>query len=111
MELLKQQKEVSVKAHKKTPRKPGVREEMLSGLKKEVVEYLIPEEEVCPKITTEYEAVLPLPFQSSVTLGRIRNFHPLAICAARRTIKKDNSPQKGSYLFLPCSYYAIPYSF
>ena len=49
VELLKQQKEVSVKAHKKTPRKPGVREEMLSGLKKEVVEYLISEEEVCPK--------------------------------------------------------------
>lgn len=49
VELLKQQKEISVKAHKKTPRKSGVREEMLSGLKKEVVEYLIPREEVCPK--------------------------------------------------------------
>lgn len=49
VELLKQQKEISVKAHKKTARKSGVREEMLSGLKKEVEEYLIPEEEVCPK--------------------------------------------------------------
>lgn len=57
VELLKQQKEVSVKAHKKTPRKPGVREEMLSGLKKEVVEYLIPEEEVCPKCKSSLNVI------------------------------------------------------
>lgn len=44
-----QQKKITVKAHKKTPRKSGIREEMLSGLKKEVEEYLIPGEEVCPK--------------------------------------------------------------
>lgn len=31
VEPLKQQKEITVKAHKKTPRKSGVREEMLSG--------------------------------------------------------------------------------
>lgn len=49
IELLKQQKEISVRAHKKTPRKSGVREEMLSGLKKEVEEYVISEGEVCPK--------------------------------------------------------------
>ncbi|MEY8357359.1 IS66 family transposase [Lachnospiraceae bacterium 54-53] len=48
-ELLKDQRKITVKSHEKTPRKSGVREEMLSGLKKELVEYVINEGEECPK--------------------------------------------------------------
>lgn len=38
---------VTVKEHKRTPRKPGVREEMLSELPKEIEEYIINPEETC----------------------------------------------------------------
>ena len=48
-ELLKDQRKITVKSHEKTPRKSGVREEMLSGLKKELLEYVINEGEGCPK--------------------------------------------------------------
>lgn len=48
-ELLKDQRKITVKSHEKTPRKSGVREEMLSGLKKELLEYVINEGEECPK--------------------------------------------------------------
>ncbi|SFR87063.1 IS66 family transposase [Anaeromicropila populeti] len=48
-ELLKEQKKISVKSYEKTPRKSGVREEMLSGIPKEIEEYIINEEETCPK--------------------------------------------------------------
>lgn len=48
-ELLDEQKKITVKKHEKTPRKSGVREEMLSGIKKELEEYVLNEEEVCPK--------------------------------------------------------------
>lgn len=48
-ELLIEQKKITVKSHEKTPRKSGVREEMLSGIKKELEEYIINEDEVCPK--------------------------------------------------------------
>ena len=81
VELLKQQKEISVKAHKKTPRKSGVREEMLSGLPQEVEEYVLSEEEVCPKCgndltiipSTPQLTIMPLQTRhrhSSVTTNR-----------------------------------------
>lgn len=47
--LLKEQKKISVRSYEKTPRKSGVREEMLSGIPKEIEEYIISEEETCPK--------------------------------------------------------------
>lgn len=48
-ELLKEQKKVTVKSHEKSPRRPGVREEMLAGLPKEIEEYVVNPEETCPK--------------------------------------------------------------
>lgn len=48
-ELLKEQKKISVRSYEKTPRKSGVREEMLSGIPKEITEFIINEEESCPK--------------------------------------------------------------
>ena len=36
-ELFREQKEITVKSYEKAPRKPGVREEMLSGLPKDIV--------------------------------------------------------------------------
>ncbi len=40
-------KEIAVKPHTRTVRKPGVRKEMLAGLPQEVVEYVIPADEKC----------------------------------------------------------------
>ena len=45
--LLKEQEAIVVKEHKKTPRKPGVRKEMLADLPKEIEEYIINPEEKC----------------------------------------------------------------
>lgn len=45
--LLKEQETVVVKEHKRTPRKPGIRKEMLAGLPKEIEEYIIDAEEKC----------------------------------------------------------------
>jgi len=56
-ELLKEQKKITVKSHEKTPRQPGVREEMLAGLTKDVDEYVIPEDTDCPKCSSELEVV------------------------------------------------------
>lgn len=39
--LLKEQEAIVVKEHKKTPRKLGVRKEMLADLPKEIEEYII----------------------------------------------------------------------
>lgn len=48
-ELFKEQKKIAVKSYEKSPRKPGVREEMLAGLPKDIEEYVINSEETCPK--------------------------------------------------------------
>lgn len=45
--LLKDQENIVVKEHKRTPRKPGIRKEMLAGLPKEIEEYVIDAEEKC----------------------------------------------------------------
>lgn len=45
--LLKEQENIVVKEHKRTPRKPGIRKEMLAGLTKEIEEYIIDAEEKC----------------------------------------------------------------
>jgi len=51
--LFKEQKKIAVGSHKRNPRKAGVREDMLSKLPKEVVEYVIPSEEKCPKCSND----------------------------------------------------------
>ena len=48
-ELFKDQKKITVRSHEKTPRKSGVREEMLSTLAKEIEEYIINPDDTCPK--------------------------------------------------------------
>ncbi len=47
--LLEAQTAVTVKEHKRTPRKAGVRAEMLEGLPKEIEEYIINPDETCAK--------------------------------------------------------------
>lgn len=47
IELGNEQKKITVKTHNRVARKPGVREEMLAGLPKEIEEYVIPAEETC----------------------------------------------------------------
>lgn len=46
-ELAEEQKKITVKPHTRVARQPGVREEMLAGLPKEIEEYVIPAEETC----------------------------------------------------------------
>ena len=46
-ELSEAQKKITVKPHTRVARQPGVREEMLAGLPKEIEEYVIPAEETC----------------------------------------------------------------
>lgn len=48
-ELSKEQKKITVPAHTRTARQPGVRAEMLSGLVQEIEEYIIPETDTCSK--------------------------------------------------------------
>ena len=48
-ELGIEQKKITVKPYTRTPRKPGVRAEMLAGLPKDIEEYVIPEGETCSK--------------------------------------------------------------
>ena len=47
IELGNEQKKITVKTHNRVARKPGVREEMLAGLPKEIEDYVIPAEETC----------------------------------------------------------------
>ena len=56
-ELFKEQKKITVKSHEKSPRKPGVREEMLSGLHKDIEEYIINPEDTCPKCGGELKII------------------------------------------------------
>ena len=46
-ELAEAQKKIAVKPHTRVARQPGVREEMLAGLSKEIEEYVIPADETC----------------------------------------------------------------
>ena len=46
-ELAEGQKKITVKLHTRVARQPGVREEMLAGLPKEIEEYVIPADETC----------------------------------------------------------------
>ena len=46
-ELAEEQKKITVKSHTRVARQPGVREEMLAGLPKEIEEYVIPADETC----------------------------------------------------------------
>lgn len=55
--LLKEQETITVREHKRTPRKPGIRREMLAGLPKEIEEYIIDAEEKCPVCGGELENI------------------------------------------------------
>jgi transposase/uncharacterized coiled-coil protein SlyX len=46
-ELFKEQKKITVPSHERAPRQPGIRAEMLSGLQKEIEEFIINQEETC----------------------------------------------------------------
>ena len=56
-ELLKSKKELTVKSHTRTARKPGVRQEMLAGLPTEIEEYIINPEEKCAVCGSELKIV------------------------------------------------------
>ena len=56
-ELFKEQRKITVKTHEKSPRKPGVREEMLAGLPKEIEEYVLNPEEDCPKCGSSLKVI------------------------------------------------------
>ena len=56
-ELFKEQKKITVKSYEKTPRKSGIREEMLSGLPKEIEEYIINPEDTCPKCGSQLKVI------------------------------------------------------
>lgn len=56
-QLLKEQTKITVKSHEKSPRKPGVREEMLAGIKTEIEEYVINPEETCPKCNSALKVI------------------------------------------------------
>ena len=55
--LLHARKKITVKSYEKTPRKSGVREEMLSGLPKEIEEYIINPEDTCPKCGSKIKVI------------------------------------------------------
>ena len=56
-ELGVEQKKITVSPYTRTPRKPGVRAEMLAGLPKDIEEYTIPEGETCSKCGGELKVV------------------------------------------------------
>lgn len=56
-ELFQGQKKITVPSYKRTARQPGVKEEMLSGLAKEIEEYVIPPKEVCSMCGAELKVV------------------------------------------------------
>lgn len=56
-DLQTEQKKITVPAYTRTPRQPGVRAEMLSGLVQEIEEYIIPETDSCIKCGSELKIV------------------------------------------------------
>lgn len=46
-ELAADQKKITIREYTRTPRQPGVRSEMISGLQQEIEEYIIPETDRC----------------------------------------------------------------
>jgi len=46
-ELANEQKKITIREYKRTPRQPGVRADMLAGLAQEVEEYIIPQTDTC----------------------------------------------------------------
>lgn len=56
-ELAKEQKKITVPAHTRKARQPGVRAEMLSGLVQEIEEYIIPETDTCSKCGSELKII------------------------------------------------------
>ena len=49
--------EITVPSHKRTPRKPGVRKEMLSSLPKQIEEYVINDEDTCSECGSPLEVI------------------------------------------------------
>lgn len=56
-ELGKEQKKITVPSYTRTPRQPGVREEMLADLPKEIEEYTTSSDEVCSKCNGELKVI------------------------------------------------------
>ncbi len=46
-QLSVEQKKVTITSHERTPRQPGIREELLAGIPKVIEEYVIPEDDTC----------------------------------------------------------------
>lgn len=55
--LIEEQKKITVPSHKRVPRKPGVRAEMLDGLPKEVIEYVIDGDETCDRCNSQLKPI------------------------------------------------------
>ena len=55
--LEKEEKKITVPAHTRKPRKPGVRQEMLASLPKEIEEYVINEEDTCSKCGSSLKVI------------------------------------------------------
>lgn len=56
-ELADEQKKITVPSYTRTPRQPGVRAEMLSGLVQEIEEYIILETDTCTRCGGELKTV------------------------------------------------------
>lgn len=56
-ELLGEQKKITVRPYKRTARQPGIREEMLQGLPREVEEYIINPEDTCTECGGELKVI------------------------------------------------------
>ena len=79
-ELLTQQKEITVGSHKRKPRQPGVRAEMLDLLPKDIEEYIVNPEETCSVCGSKLKVVGKMKIQKiifSKQLYRCRFFHTL----------------------------------
>lgn len=56
-ELLTEQKKITVRPYKRTARQPGIRDEMLQGLPREIEEYIINLEDTCTEYGGELKVI------------------------------------------------------
>lgn len=98
-ELLKEQQQITVSTHKRSPRKPGVREDMLSGLPKEVVEYIIPADENCPVCDTGMKVIARQLVRTEVEFipARLKVVQVVREVAKCPMCGTDKSPHEKSY--------------
>lgn len=92
-ELFKEQKKITVKSYEKKVRQSGVREEMLSGLPKEIEEYIINPDDTCPKCDGTLKVIGKQVIRTEV------EFIPAKLKVkqiVRQVAKCDNCGKKGS---------------